>query len=124
MLNGLRQNLLMKQYDKAPTLFEDFSTRKKAALLFYIWVTIYWPLTLDDYTFDRGMTHDITLVLPLIFSLVWAAIVTGYFFAQKRDSSIPTRKLFIFGILLPAYIAVVFCLLNTAGAMVLWWGTS
>jgi len=114
----------MKQYDKAPTLFEDFSTRKKAALLFYIWVTIYWPLTLDDYTFDRGMTHDITLVLPLIFSLVWAAIVTGYFFAQKRDSSIPTRKLFIFGILLPAYIAVVFCLLNTAGAMVLWWGTS
>jgi hypothetical protein len=114
----------MKQYDNAPTLFEDFSTLKKAALLFYIWVTIYWPLTLDDYTFARGMTHDITLVVPLIISLLWAAILTAYFFTQKRDSTIQYRKLFIFGILLPAYIAVVFCLLNTAGAMVLWYGTS
>lgn len=114
----------MKQYDKAPTLFEDFSTSKKAALLFYICFMIYWPLTLDDYTFARGMTHDITLVVPLIISLLWAAILTAYFFATKRSHTIQRRKLFIFGILLPAYIAVVFCLLNTAGAMVLWYGTS
>ena len=101
-----------KQYDKVPNLSEDLSTRKKAALLFYIWFTIYWPFTVDDYVYDGGMTHNIILVLPLIFSLVWAAILSTYFSAQKRERSIEYRKFFIFGILLPAYIAVFFCLMN------------
>jgi len=114
----------LKQYDKVPNLSEGFSTRKKAALLFYIWFTIYWPFTVDDYVYAGGMTHNIILVLPLIFSLVWAAILSTYFSAQKRERSIEYRKFFIFGILLPAYIAVFFCLMITTGAMVLWYGTS
>lgn len=114
----------MKQFDKVPNLFAGFSTRKKAALLLYIWFTIYWPFIFDDFVYAGGMTQNITLLLPLMFSLVWAAILTAYFFTKNKNSSIQYRKLFIFGILLPAYIAVVFCLMDTTASFVLWWGTS